>query len=268
MKRLILTKPIIIQGLDYWGRNSFIEFHPYGKNGWYWDTGNGIVPISYEIVERKTRRMTLCANGRQLNVYEHIGVLKFLGIDNILIKSSKWPPYDGSAWIYYEAIRPNLKEEGLVSWVKIVGYTNESRERNSLETCNELIESKSTKSYGLLVEVKAGWKPLKTLRKSLVIFDGENPLLEVLKIKAQGYPFYLSYFNFIASILGLPVKNNITWLQNNGPEETATLFLQHRILDLLGTMSLFDCKSLPSGKIVSEFGDHEIDLLILKKYFA
>ena len=53
MRKLKLREAVTVRGLDYWNRESWIKFSPHNQPGWWWDTGNDLIPIDINIVDVK-----------------------------------------------------------------------------------------------------------------------------------------------------------------------------------------------------------------------
>lgn len=266
MERLILKDKVLVSGPNYWGKDSYIEFIPYEKNGWYWETPSGVIPISFRIAQHKFGRITLCDPNSDhcLNIYEHIGVLRFLGIDNVLIRSSRWPPYDGCASLYYENIKEYLIEEGEVEWKRI--HRNSPPPNEKRHTC--IFMKNYSDSVDLEVDVVAGWAPLKTRVYSFSVSKNQKYIIDCLSVKAQGYPHYFYYpAFFLKMFFGVKIADNVTWAKDF-PLNAPDLFLKHRVLDLLGGLSLYYHSGIPAGRALSVFGGHKIDLMAINSSFV
>jgi hypothetical protein len=111
----VLGSPVVYRGQDFFGRETELVVSPLEKGipgFWYWDSlsskeFSGITP---EIVRVKNRRIQLFDQTSLLQVYEHIGVLRFFGLfglEGLGITGSGWPPYDGRAIGLWKAIKPN-----------------------------------------------------------------------------------------------------------------------------------------------------------------
>lgn len=88
-----------------------------------------------------------------------------------------------------------------------------------------------------------------------------DDLLEMLcGVPNQGWPKWFYYISRIASVFGWPHHNTVAWVQELGKEETLRLFLLHRVVDLLGALSLLCRDGLLSARVVSQCSGHEADL--------
>lgn len=269
IKQKILKKSVTITGKDYWGRTAWIKFSPSNRPGWWWKTKNGLVPINHKIAEKRRGQITLCSGFESLPIWEHIGVLRFLGFDQMEVEASSWAPYDGSALIYYEHLIDKIEVTGknipLVRITEEIKSTYDPKKRNGyLKISPTLPDGKGITD--LCLNVEAGWPPLSNIKETIFASD-EKYLLNILGVKAQGYPHYLYNVARLAESFGWPHFKNLTWLQDHGPEETAKLFFKHRVLDLLGCMSLSHHEYLPAVYVESSFAGHEVDLIAIKECF-
>lgn len=269
IKQQILKETVLISGKDYWGRSAWIKFSPSVRPGWWWKTKEGVIPINHKIAEKKHLQISLCSGSEFIAVWEHIGVLRFFGFDHVEVESSPWPPYDGSALIYYEHLKDKFILSGSnIPWVMITEDVKSAYDPNKRDGYVKIspVLPGDRKVADLCLNVEAGWPPLHNIKGTVFASDQEY-LLSILGVKAQGYPHYLYGVAKIASRLGWPHFNQLTWLKDHGPEKTAELFFSHRVLDLLGCMSLCSHQYLPVGYVESRFAGHEVDLIAVKECF-
>ncbi|MFA7191712.1 MAG: hypothetical protein WC089_00215 [Candidatus Paceibacterota bacterium] len=270
IKQKILKEPVLISGKDYWGRSAWIKFSPSVRSGWWWKTKDGVIPINHKIAEKRRGQISLCSGSESIAVWEHIGVLRFLGFDCVEVESSPWAPYDGSALIYYEHLEGKFAVSGSnIPWVRITEDVKSAYDPNKRDGYVKIspVLSDGNEVADLCLSVEAGWSPLPSINRTVFASD-QDYLLSILGVKAQGYPHYLYNVAKVASKLGYPHFKELTWLEDHGPEKTAELFFSHRVLDLLGCMSLCHHEYLPVGHVESRFAGHEVDLSAVKKCFV
>ena len=111
MKRLVLTQPVEVAGHDFWGRRASIRFEPAGAPGWFWRAGAEDIPLTPDILVHRRQRLVLAHKGDELHIVEHLLALRVVaGIDGLRIVSpTAWVPFDGSAEMFWRALRPALE---------------------------------------------------------------------------------------------------------------------------------------------------------------
>lgn len=273
LTKKILTESVTITGKGFWGgasgllefprKEAQITFHPYDKAGWWWKTKKyGDIPIDSSIAECGKSEITLRYKDEELHVWEHIGVLRFTGIDQVLIESTPWPPYHGRAWELYEKI---LKEGKLKS-------TNEKFLFTSIE--EEIVHFyKKGFRYTMLsqtlykevdVSIFCQWGNLPMIQRRVSVTP--EFVEEIIQTHAQGYPSYRYPIAKLCARIGLFEHfDKVVWPKEYpSKKESALLFFEHRVADLLGALSLIDHERLPRLKVTTEFGGHKSDLMALK----
>lgn len=258
-----LTKDVAIEGKDYFGRKARIKFSPTDKPGWWWryDSQQQPILITADIVQRRFHRLTLYYQKARLHIYEHIGVLRFLGLDQIVITSTSWPPYYGRPDEFWQAIKKycsrNLSSN--ISWctVKETLFYRYNSNRNgylSIKTNNEPC---------LNIQIICDYKGIGCgeVCHHLPI----TPLENSFKARSQGWPKWAYYFSLMLSQFGWPTHECINWPQENDPHKTAHQFAVHRLVDLLGALSLIHPYGLLAANIESFCAGHEADMAILKQ---
>jgi hypothetical protein len=264
MNNLTLTHSVTIKGRNLFGLPSSITFHPgpLDNPGWYWLDRGRLVPITSVMATTKKRRIVLeMSFTRQLQVFEHIGFLRWMGFNNLVIEANGWPPFCGGALFYYERLRgvAVVKSE-IVSHRTVTGL------------CDWIYPQKRQERWG--VEIWPGDSP--TLQINIECdFPGElgkfskelslpndDLLMEILQANTVGLPHWLYW---PARAL-LPRKSrSIGWVKQLGVEQFRERMLLHRAQDLLGALSfLCDGNHLFAGSVKSRCAGHEADIYAVR----
>ncbi len=258
MKRLRLKQKVEVTGRDYFGRPASISFTPSETPGWFLEGG---IPITPDIVNHSTRRMVLQSGCVTLNIFEHIGVLRYLGLDEVTISSTPWPPYitAGELW---RKLQEHVEAVGEMEWV-CMNYP-----KMCIGVCDKEGNRSTKMSQGTVgkmqITIRIDYKNLphsEPLRCSLPSDEGEATLLHSLDVGSQGWPPKLYHLSRVISVFGWPHHKLITWPQEHSPQETVSRFMQHRLVDLLGCLAVA-CPPgrLLSGNVVSEQSGHKGDI--------
>ena len=271
IRRKILTQEVRITGINFPGRESTIVFTPRRTPGWYlraFDKKNNQmhrIPINYRIAICKTGRISIAKYDSEIPCWEHIGPLRYLGIDNIEVHMEKgncsWPPYFTTKQ-YYEKLSPYLKETN-----EEIGFTQNLYNVNKSHSKKKEVFVKIDKARDCSLTIRAGWPGSNEKEKKFLInSDFEKILLEeIFPARPQGYPHYRYYFARLAEIFGWKNVNSISWLKNSESiEKMSEEWFNHRVLDMLGAMSLKSHCFLLSANVVSHFAGHKLDLAAIK----
>lgn len=268
MHPIRLTKKVIIEGPDFRGLKGKLTFYPLeSKNGWMWRSKKSfLVSINSAIVDIKTRRTRLYFQGRKLQIYEHIGPLRWFGLCGVSIESTPWPPYYGRVFELWEAIKPYCKEDTSkdINWytvrepVKWI-YPNP---RNGQIAFTE-IRPNTGKELKMKITCNYPGMGVWTMFFS---FPNNKELEELCLARNQGWPPYLYHFSKIASKCGWPHHRTSTWIQEH--EKGLIIleqFINHRAADLLGSLSLLCRDGLLSANVTSICSGHEADIMAIFK---
>jgi len=278
---MILTKEVTVFGPNLFGLKTGVNFVPLNEPGWFLikrDKNKNIIkkaPIDYKIAFCLKGRIQLRHDGIIVNIWEHIGILRFLGIDEIgieMVDGCKWPPYLGGASLYYQKLRPYLKvTRGYIPKVAVKNnftwtYPNDSKRFVSLKT---------RVNHELTLIISSQWKPFcryeetLTLNSDMINEDFMDFLInKVLPSKPQGYPGYNYYAIKVFSILGWPNLKYISWPHDYcNTDKLSYDWWLHRVQDLLGDLSLVSHVALPIGQVCSYDGGHMADLMAIKGSF-
>lgn len=276
MKKMILTKTVDVVGHNFFGFKSTIRFVPLDEPGWFLikrDKNGAIIkkiPINYKIAFCLKGRIQLKYEDLEINIWEHIGVLRFLGIDCVgveMIRGSKWPPYLGGAGSYYKQLAKYLSitnEE-----IPIIKVKQDSSWMYSADSDRSIYISKGD-SQKLILDVSAKWKPFRRKTERLIINQEVITFLIncVFSAKPQGYPMSRFYFAKFASFLGWPNLNYISWANKENESDIPHFWWLHRVQDLLGGLSLADHFALPVGYVNSFDAGHLADVTVVKNSFS
>jgi hypothetical protein len=261
MKLLRLNTPVTITGPDFFGRDSLITFQPTRphKPGFHWkyDPSKPAICISEEIASTEKRRVVLKHDGHELNVWEHIATLRWSGLDGIEIISPAWPPYHGRTRELYRSL-----DEYMV------------RTDNEMRWCsvNEEIFVSCPDSHNRYTWLIPSEKPQLDVRiicdypglgKHELQWSWPENLMPAFSTHTQGWPKWWYYPAKLAGIFSWPHANKTTWPQDhkNGAIEK---FALHRLLDLLGGITLIHPSRFFAGTIISHCSGHWADIKAVK----
>jgi len=268
MKALHLSKPVAICGPNYFGPSSTITFSPHKESGWWWRMHDGsLVAIDYKIASLNKRRITLESPRQRLEVWEHIGCLRFVGLDAIVIESDTWPPHFGHAGGLWEQLKPHVDEAGY--HVPLCGVATDVACMEHSATQNKSVTwCTVSNAHQLTIEVYINYKGLGEYRHNFTVNlngDTERVFDQILHAPSQGWPMWLRPIQQTLNLAGLgPVWESVNWPQDCTSTSTALhLFALHRIQDILGAMSLVDAKRLPTGQVTSHCAGHRHDLAMI-----
>jgi UDP-3-O-acyl-N-acetylglucosamine deacetylase len=124
MNRTELSRPVLVTAPSFLGLETTCILEPVRYPGIYvkLPTGNA-VPLSEMTlgVNRLFRFLTLRWEKSILRIPEHLlGLIFNLGLDGVLITPQAFRlPYDGRAKIFWEAIRPALRQSGNLDWLTV-----------------------------------------------------------------------------------------------------------------------------------------------------
>jgi hypothetical protein len=262
MNQIELQSAVSVKGFDLFGRKAEISFRPTHLSGWQWQMDKGYsIEISPEIINLKSRRTQLFFDeDNKLEVYEHIGLLRWFGLCNVLIESTSWPPYHGRLLELWQAIKPHcqIDKSKEISWytVKEKAKWVYPESRNGLVAFTEILPNYRKE---LNINLISSYPGLETTNINLVFPDKE--LLERLSYNfSQGWPPILYHLLKIPSFFGWPHHDKIVWIQREGKESASMKFAYHRMHDLLGLLSLLCRDGLLSANVISVCSGHRADV--------
>lgn len=264
MHPIQLKSKVTIEGPNLFGLNGKLTFYPLDpKDGWQWIWWNKSLPISIDpaIINIKARRTMLCFEGKKLQVYEHIGVLRWFGLCGVSVESTSWPPYYDRSFEFWQAIKPFCKEDTSkeINWYtlrKSVRWTY-PKLRNNQTAFTEI--RPSTKKE-LKIEIMCNYPGLGAWT-NYFSFPNNEELEKLCLAYGPGWPPYLYHFSKIASKCGWPHHRAFTWVQEHEKGLiTLEQFINHRAADLLGALSLLCRDGLLSADVTSVCSGHEADI--------
>lgn len=248
---------------DLWRSEGQVIFTPSIDKGWWWKIeGAPAVLIDPAVVDvgSKLRRARLVFGNRKMEVFEHISVLRWLGLCDLLLESTPWPPHFGRPFDFWQAVKPHCQEDSsreikwytvrkTVKWV----YPESRRVRGFTE-----IRPSTDKRLKLIVTRHyAGLEP----RTEEFIFPNQNLLEKLCLVPSQGWPSYLYYPLKTASMfLDWPHLESAVWIRERGREKASWDFLYHGVIDLLGALSLLCRDGLLSADVISFCSGHRADV--------
>lgn len=262
---LRLTRRVSFFDRDYFGRWSSMTFSPAECRGWYWRHTPGVdpIPIDWRILRYRWRRLCLYFEGRSLQFYEHIGVLRWMGLDGVIVESDTWPPYYGRPAELWSILKSSCEpsQEEHFRWVTV--------ERPLIAFCRDSGRPLASTSIlplqrpRLVARIACNYPGLGKRSASFIIpAAGLEGLMEVY---TQGWPRWLYRLSSLASSFGWPHHRHFTWPQDYVNSETMHRFILHRMIDLLGGLSLVDHERLLSGKVFSTCSGHFADVELIKQ---
>ncbi len=280
MKKYILTREVVIPGRDLLGRRCKIIFKPFYKPGWYLadDLGHPH-PIDHRIAKALKGRIALKVPGIKLQVWEHLGALRFLGIDHVIIFISPsyspigdWPPYK-TAWEYYEFLAPHLRSvDEEMEWIGPKEDYIASIDQNGLNRkC--WIQKNGRHEPSLNATIRTQWLPLPEICKTISINNNlkADDLKAFLMAKPQGVNHFQQYACRLLAWFGWPHLNGINWLHDYSDNaeklRKAEGLFDHRAQDLFGALSLASHEYLPNCLVESRYGGHLIELEAVQNAF-
>ncbi len=264
MDRLfVLTRPVSIAGPDFWGRKSEITFSPSKLPGWWWNfRPNEIVEISAQIARKKKSRICLSFHDENLEVFEHIGSIAWLGLRDVIISSSKWPPHFGAVNPLWQRIKPFCKEEELrlpMRWRTITKPVRWEYPglRGGQRGFTEILPANKP---GLELDISYGYAPF-GIKNACFSLPNQKILETILRFPSQGVSRPMYWASKVASFFGWPHGSTVIWPKHRPAERTMWRFVLHRTADLLGTLCLLCQKECPFAcRVVSHFSGHEADI--------
>lgn len=259
MQKISLTKEVLINGPNLFGRPAYLRLTPCSEPGWYWDIGTNIVPINRKLIRIKKNRVVLQYQASRLNVVEHILPLRWTGLDGVIIEASAWPPYFGGMLELWQAIESNLTATNQrIPWLKIT-------EDKSVSIGQRSVRWATNKTAGLKIKIAVDFPKFGCLTKGFKLPSPE--LISHFSAK----PLAVNSFNHfwpnlsrVAAKTGLwPHHNNLAWPTERPVPELLDELVNHRLLDLLGALAMIDHCRLPAGRVISIRGGHALDVKLI-----
>ena len=263
-----LEKTVHIAGHDYFGRTASITFMPIDAPGWYWKMPDGsAIEIEPSMLRHNSRRLTLVHDNTKMEIFEHVGALRFMGLSGVLIESSPWPPYFGRTHELWQALKPQCKEtDEPIRWVTPRAHTFWSYPQTHRNLKCRFTEMWPNKTKRLKITIEIDYADLVKDEK---VYDIPNKELleQILQAHSQGWPSWLHGPSTLLEWFPFrPRHECITWPQEHPQKKTLRLFAEHRLLDLLGALSvLLPADTMLSGNIRSVCSGHEADYHVVEQ---
>lgn len=266
MKRYVLTQPVVIPGVDFWGRKAQVTLSPTSERGWFLNVESRDAPITPRMLMTRKNRLVLQYGGYEYNVAEHLLALRFLlGLDNISIRSeTTWFPYDGCARMFYDACLPYVREAGELERYtvsqpyQVVGDNKKKAGRITFSPSSVILKLEIYVNYAGLGTWWQEWK-----------FPGGDSA-ELAYTYTQGWPRWRYPAAWILSSRLVPKKirwphfHHVVWPQRVSRPVALKGFAMHRALDLPGALAVA-CPpgGILTGVVYSECAGHWHDVEVV-----
>lgn len=268
MLKLRLREPVMISGRDIFSRKAYIEFWPIGgiPNGWWWEYEEGeVIPIDFTIAQNRARRIVLCHKNAVLDMWDHIGSLRFTGLDGIVIKigPGNYVPYFTNPMEYWNKLKDfcvSVCED--VKWFKIKNPVeiNLDNQQGSIKVAPIKNEFEV-----LDVKIMVNFPELEPAETSLFFpFQSELSLEKIFSARTPGMPKWVFY---LSRIFWWPHHDKVLWPYNNGDDGygISKEIANHRLGDFLAAWSLLSHEGFVATRISSHMAGHREDIELLKK---
>ncbi len=265
IQRKILTQTVTVLGKNLKGRESKITFLQADKPGWFLRTADGDVPIDFRIASYKKGRIVLKAGNITLNIWEHIGVLRMLGVDGVIIVvHDAWPPYL-TAGQYFDWLKAHLKDTG-----ETLPIITPKRSHYSPFPNNKCASIEPSPDFIFSIRSKWKWLPEFSRNFSLKeLLKDKQFLKEVLYAKPQALPTRRLAAKTISVVIRWPHMKNVAWIQDfKTKEEASRAWWLHRVQDSLGELSLCDHRAIPAVHVLFWSIGHNESLECITKVFS
>ncbi len=259
----MLTRPVAVAGRDIWGRRVRLTLEPADAPGWFWRVGGTDIPLTPDILVHRRHRLTLAQGAAELHVVEHLLALRVIaGVDSVRIACpASWLPYDGSAEMFWRALRPALEEGDELFPAGIGGSFSAGGERPVTYT--------GAGGNILEIDVAIDYPGLGATELRRVFPARDAGAETIIATKAPGWPPGRRNIVRPLSWIGWPHLGNAVWPQDHPPAETLQLFARHRLLDIAGAIAVL-CPpgGILTGRVTSERGGHAQDVELIRQLAA
>lgn len=264
MERVRLLKPVTVAGVDIFGRSAKILFSPVNSSGWFWKNGENYFAITSSLATCMPRRICLQNDRQKLEAYEHVGPLRWTGLDGILVESNNFPPYFGRSLELWEELKPFCfltKEK--VSWSTVIASVKVAHADNASRwlEMRPSIDGRPCLKITVIVDY-----PGIGSKERIYQFPGSGQLLKkIIMARTLGWPRWLYYLSHYGPTSLWFHHHRIAWPQQYSSDVILGHILNHRAADLLGALSLFSNQGLLAGEIFSHCAGHEADIGLIHK---
>ena len=257
-----LTKEVTVWGRDLLNRKAWLRFTPTSQPGllWQYDPNHKPKLITADLLSARLRRTVLSFRKSTLDWYEHIGILRWLGLDSVVIQSSAWPPFFGRSNELWEALRCLCKVETTteIPWCTV----SQTIRYDYPPPRTGFVEIKPRTDPMLYVTIICDYPGLgyEEFRCQIT----HSLLEEALEIYTPGWPPWLYYPSKTLSYLGWKHHTHVSWPRAYSQKVALHRFIFHRLIDLLGTLSLIHSYALFAGEVTSCSAGHLADVTVVK----
>lgn len=270
MKKLRLKAGtrVPVFGKDYRGFETEVWFTETPRDGWYWRPfeQGPLLPIEIGLARYyKVFGFIYLRHGfNSLAVWEHIAAMMYSGLTGVIVEGSPHPPYHGRVSELWDALCPNIIDTGdEVAWCRPVQRT-EWRYPEQRAGFTRIEPHADPQNHSLDITIKIDYPGIGAVTKDFSFPAAWPVLQEAFRVHAQGYSRRKWWAACFLSMFGWPHINSICWPHEQSKEETTDLFLRHRLVDLLGGVSLASHDRLIAGRITSVCSGHLADLEVLR----
>lgn len=261
MNPLRLAETVQIDGKDIFGCKAWIKFSPTNTPGWFWRPHSQElpIPITADLVSHKSRRLVLRDKAFFFHIYEHVGCLRWTGLDGVILESTPYPPFHGCAADIWEGLEPHCKQDTSreIAWFTVT-HPIKSNHISDVDRYVIFHPHDAQQKPSLRITINVNYPGIG--RKKYDYKLKTRSLATVLASTTLGWPPWLYYLSRIGSSLRVwHHHNRINWPQEHSPEEILERVVLHRMGDLLGALSLVNNEGLLAGHILSNCAGHEAD---------
>ncbi len=267
MERLVLKEKVTITKPDFYGswlvrKSPTVTLTPAGRPGWYWAVDGEEIPITPDLLQGRWRRLALVYGHHVFEEWEHWGFMRMLGLDEVVIRcDGNRPPFAQTGELY-EACEKAWERSGELMPF-IIPESLSFHERGGSRYVEYAPVAGGTT---LCVRVEIHYPGLGECGEDFS-FPLKNQEAHWLACtKTQGWPRWFYRVSRIAKFFGWPHHDKIFWPQENNCWITRLSFIRHRLLDLLGALSVL-CPpgGILAGNIRSHCGGHETDKALMRE---
>lgn len=272
--RYVLVKPFEIVGPDFLGRSASIALEPAKKPGWYVRVKGQDVLIRPQNLFYQLRRVVLRApevdGNFALQVVEHLFALRWFFDEVRLVPGSSWIPYgDSSASIFWHEFTKSgrCRPDGYMRLSKIDGVHSVYGRHGDSHRSQVTMGPSSGVVGALQIDTRIEFQNFCRGHLRVGLPTDEGDAVELLSARAPGWPRWLYGVATIASRLGWPHKDSISWPNGGSAEEVAVEWCRHRIIDILGAFgTMIEEDRVPAMRIDSYRAGHQLDIELLRLY--
>ncbi|HEV8016449.1 MAG TPA: UDP-3-O-acyl-N-acetylglucosamine deacetylase [Stellaceae bacterium] len=267
MDRTELTRPVIITGPSFLGRDAHCIIAPIAQPGVHLRMPDGeVVPLGAMTlgVNRLLRYLTLTYRDRVLRIPEHLlGLIFALGLDGIVIELAEFRlPYDGRAKIFWDALKAACQPAGTLDWftppapvvVSVAG-----------DRYIELVPA-AAGSRQFSFEIEVGYPELgETTLRGIVGAEADHERLA--SARAYWRTRMRRAVARLARGLGWPHDDIGVWPSSDAADSKARVLEElcwHRLLDMLGMFAaLMPPGGRIAGSVVTRRVGHTADIALM-----